>query len=81
MGASGTDALSRVTAALEDQGFKEDINNTADGVGSGRRGYVLGSIACIVEFQAVESYGSDELEPGHPISGLQNITVSCGRLN
>lgn len=81
MEADDTGILSGAEAAIVGQGFEEDINNMADGAGSGRRGYVLGSTVCVVEFQAVESYGPDEPAPDRVASELKDISVSCGRLD
>jgi len=81
MEAADSGVLDGVEAAIVGQGFEEDISNTANGAGSGRRGYILGSMVCVVEFQAVEFYGPDEPTPDRAVSELEDISVSCGRLD
>lgn len=74
------ETINEISEALKRQGFEEDLQNMADGPGAGSWGYQLGSMVCIMEFQA-----TNLVLPSNPVPEVEepllfDIDVSCGRM-
>lgn len=74
------DAIDEVSVALRQQGFESNLQNTADGPGSGMWGYQLGGMICVMRFQATNLVLPSDPEPEQSEPLLFDISVSCGRL-
>jgi hypothetical protein len=60
--------------------YEQNIGNQADGVVGGERGYVVGYMACVLDFTHTEMINTPGA-PSVPANDILNATLSCGFFN